>query len=44
MAMLINDINTHEFTLVRLWVAEARSITVFTGAGISTASGVPDFR
>ncbi|MEY4173294.1 MAG: NAD-dependent deacetylase [Actinomycetota bacterium] len=26
------------------WVANARSIVVFTGAGISTDSGIPDFR
>ena len=25
-------------------LAEARNVTVFTGAGISTESGVPDFR
>lgn len=26
------------------WLAEARSAVVFTGAGISTESGIPDFR
>ena len=26
------------------WIASARSITVLTGAGISTDSGIPDFR
>ena len=26
------------------WVAEARAVTVLTGAGISTDSGIPDFR
>jgi NAD-dependent deacetylase len=29
---------------VRSWVQEARRITVLTGAGISTESGIPDFR
>ena len=26
------------------WLAEARSAVVFTGAGMSTESGIPDFR
>jgi len=29
---------------VRAWVDQARSIVVLTGAGISTGSGIPDFR
>jgi NAD-dependent deacetylase len=29
---------------VRSWIAEARRIVVLTGAGISTDSGIPDFR
>ena len=33
-----------EFEQAREWIAEARSVTVFTGAGISTDSGIPDFR
>ena len=26
------------------WLSDARSVTVLTGAGISTESGIPDFR
>lgn len=29
---------------VREWVANADSVTVFSGAGMSTASGIPDYR
>ncbi len=29
---------------VRRWIGEARSVAVLTGAGISTDSGIPDFR
>ena len=30
--------------VVRDWIQEARSVVVLTGAGISTDSGIPDFR
>ncbi|MDQ3985341.1 MAG: Sir2 family NAD-dependent protein deacetylase [Actinomycetota bacterium] len=30
--------------LIATWVAEARAVVVLTGAGISTESGIPDFR
>lgn len=31
-------------THARGWIAESRNIVAFTGAGISTESGIPDFR
>ena len=34
----------HELDAVAQWMREAERITVFTGAGISTDSGIPDFR
>jgi NAD-dependent deacetylase len=36
--------NTGEIQRVREWVDGARQIVVLTGAGISTESGIPDFR
>ena len=30
-------------TLIKVW-SESKSVLVFTGAGVSTASGIPDFR
>src|SRR2546429_6179118 len=33
-----------DFHDVRKWVDDARAIVVLTGAGISTDSGIPDFR
>src|SRR5438477_1993237 len=29
---------------VRAWIEDARRVVVLTGAGISTESGIPDFR
>lgn len=36
--------NPETINRVRHWIDEARSIVVLTGAGISTDSGIPDFR
>ena len=35
---------TRDLDLARQLVADAHSITILTGAGLSTASGIPDFR
>lgn len=39
----MEDLDSRIETLVQ-WMAEARRLVVFTGAGISTDSGLPDFR
>jgi len=36
--------NTLAIQTVREWIANARSVAALTGAGISTDSGIPDFR
>ncbi len=33
-----------ELDTLREWVAEAKKIVFFGGAGVSTESGIPDFR
>jgi NAD-dependent deacetylase len=39
-----NAVVDAEYAQVTGWLAEARHIVVLTGAGISTESGIPDFR
>jgi len=36
--------NRNDIEIVARWIAEANSHVAFTGAGISTESGIPDFR
>ena len=33
-----------KITLAANWIAESKRLVIFTGAGISTDSGLPDFR
>src|SRR5260221_10204113 len=40
----MNGVIGEEFERARGWIAEAQCITVLSGAGISTDSGIPDFR
>ena len=35
---------TDKLETLRQWVRESRHMVAFTGAGVSTESGVPDFR
>ena len=37
------DLDQHVETIAR-WIVESKHLVVFTGAGISTDSGIPDFR
>lgn len=41
--MVLSDLDKRIQTLTR-WMFEAKHLVVFTGAGISTESGLPDFR
>ena len=36
--------HAHDLHEVARWLASAESAVAFTGAGISTESGIPDFR
>jgi len=44
MATSHSDLQAADLEEVRSWVDAARSVFVLTGAGISTDSGIPDFR
>lgn len=42
---MVDDIELkHKLAEVRSWLAQAECVVVVTGAGISTESGIPDFR
>lgn len=40
----VNDAESESLEVLASWLRDARRITVLTGAGISTDSGIPDFR
>lgn len=40
----MNDDLDHRIQILAQWLYESRHLVVFTGAGISTESGLPDFR
>jgi NAD-dependent deacetylase len=40
----VQDIDTAAVTRVARWLSDATQTVVLTGAGVSTASGIPDFR
>ena len=33
-----------QISILKTWIRESKSIVAFTGAGVSTESGIPDFR
>ena len=41
---IYEDVSDQAIETVRAWIEESTSIVVLTGAGISTDSGIPDFR
>ena len=41
---MIDDALAEKIEIVRGWIEEASSVAALTGAGISTDSGIPDFR
>jgi NAD-dependent deacetylase len=41
---IYEDVSDEAIETVRAWIEESQSLVVLTGAGISTDSGIPDFR
>ena len=40
----VGDLMEKKIEILRRWVAESSRIVAFTGAGVSTESGIKDFR